>query len=90
MCLRKGQRLDEKPRITISTVHSSKGGEADHVMLLTEAVSDRMKSQGALDEAQMEDEHRVWYVGLTRARQGLHLVKPSARSRSRYDVPSPD
>ena len=31
-----GEKLNERPRIELSTIHGAKGGEADNVMLLTE------------------------------------------------------
>lgn len=57
---------DEKPYI-ISTIHGSKGQEADNVVLVN-GMSDRV--YGKLDD----NEHRVWYVGVTRARHELRIV----------------
>jgi len=34
--MRDGHKLDDKPRIEVSTIHASKGGERDNVMLLTD------------------------------------------------------
>jgi superfamily I DNA/RNA helicase len=69
---RRGESLVGKPRIRISTIHTSKGGEADHVMLLTD-MSQRTSQEM---ERKPDDEHRVWYVAVTRARQGLHVIEP--------------
>lgn len=56
----------EKPYI-LSTIHASKGLEADNVVLLN-GMSDRVF--GKLDD----NEYRVWYVGVTRARKELRIV----------------
>ena len=34
--MRSGNKLDAVPRIEVSTIHASKGGERDNVMLLTD------------------------------------------------------
>ena len=75
VCLRKGESLTKEPRIRISTIHSSKGAQADNVMLLTDTMR-RPYSMWRKDDHQAEDEARVFYVGLTRAKNNLHLVHP--------------
>ena len=67
-----GEKLNERPRIELSTIHGAKGGEADNVMLLTDL---SRKSQEAM-ERDSDDECRVFYVGATRAREQLHIVQP--------------
>jgi DNA helicase-2/ATP-dependent DNA helicase PcrA len=62
--------LTSEPRIRLSTIHGVKGAEADHVYLLT-AMS-RMVQQSL--ETEPDSERRVWYVGVTRAKQSLTLV----------------
>ncbi len=71
--LRKGESLVKWPRITVSTIHQVKGGEADHVLLRTD-MSYRCHRNLSLDP---DSEHRVFYVGATRARKSLHLIYPS-------------
>lgn len=71
--LRRGRDLDAIPRVRIDTIHGVKGGEADHVALLMDVGYLAWKS---LQEGE-DDEHRVFYVGVTRAREVLHLVEPS-------------
>ena len=58
------------PRVRVSTIHSAKGGEADHVILMTEMARRTYKEM----EENPEDEARVWYVGVTRAKKQLTLV----------------
>ena len=58
--------------IRITTTHAAKGGEADNVMLLTDM---SQRSKEALDN-EPDDEHRVFYVGATHAKQALHIIDP--------------
>lgn len=79
---------DSDRRITLSTIHSSKGLEFDYVYLidLTEGI---LPSAGAIQDQKrglseaMEDENRLCYVAVTRARERLELLSPS-RLPSRY------
>ncbi len=59
-------------RIRISTVHGSKGGEADNVALFTDISH---KTYEAMQK-NPDDEARVFYVGATRARKNLHIMTP--------------
>jgi hypothetical protein len=65
-------KLDSKPNIKLSTIHGAKGGEADHVLLVTDMAAVAYESMSAGND----DERRVWYVGITRAKQSLGLLKP--------------
>lgn len=61
---------DEKP-LTLSTIHSAKGLEWDTVyfMGLAEGI---LPSSFALDsDSEIEEEHRLFYVGITRAKNNL-------------------
>jgi DNA helicase-2/ATP-dependent DNA helicase PcrA len=72
---RRGEKLRSKPRVRVSTIHASKGGEADHVVLMKE-----MASRTHLEmQRNPEDEARVWYVGVTRARKKLTIVESSTK-----------
>jgi hypothetical protein len=73
-CLRRGEDFTQKPRIRISTIHSAKGAEATNVLLVTDYPQ---KMAGSVrDVHQADDEKRVFYVGLTRAKKELHLIHP--------------
>jgi DNA helicase-2/ATP-dependent DNA helicase PcrA len=68
---RRGEKLrGGQPRVRISTIHSAKGGEARHVVLMTEMA----KRTHAEMELSPDDERRVWYVGVTRAKEKLSIV----------------
>lgn len=69
---RRGESLIETPRITLSTIHAQKGGEADHVALFTD-MSAKSYEQYARNP---EQEARVFYVGASRAREKLFIFDP--------------
>ena len=71
MCLRRQENIRRAPRIKLSTIHGSKGGEADNVMLLT----DLTRKADASYWSQRDEERRVFYVGMTRARNTLNIVR---------------
>jgi len=71
--------LTKKPRIRLSTIHKSKGGEADNVALILD--SPKLIKEKRMQNKQKEDsEHRVFYVGATRARKTLHIVEPKDKN----------
>lgn len=70
---RRGVKLRERPSVRLSTIHSAKGAEADHVVLLREMAKRSHKET----ELNPDDELRVWYVAVTRAREKLTLVDSS-------------
>lgn len=71
----RGELLGNPPRVRLSTIHGSKGGQASTVVLLTDVA--RRTAREA--ERRPDDEARVWYVGVTRARERLWVVsRPDA------------
>jgi superfamily I DNA/RNA helicase len=68
------ENLKEKARIWLSTIHAIKGGEEDNVILSLH--QGRTVQQGIKSSIDKQDEeHRVWYVGITRARNNLYKLK---------------
>jgi DNA helicase-2/ATP-dependent DNA helicase PcrA len=76
--LRRGEKFNAVPRINLSTIHGSKGGEADNVVLYTDLSPAASKAA----ETAPDDLHRVFYVGVTRTKQNLYLVEPQDMNRS--------
>ena len=70
-----GEKLNEAPRITLSTIHGAKGGEAENVVLLTDLSFNTMRSY----EKNPDDENRLFYVGATRTKEHLHIIEPKQR-----------
>ena len=69
MYKREGNREDA---VTLATFHSAKGLEFDtvHIIDANEGITPYKK---AVLPADMEEERRMFYVALTRAKQELHL-----------------
>jgi DNA helicase-2/ATP-dependent DNA helicase PcrA len=65
--------------LTLMTIHNAKGLEFDHVFIvgLEEGIFPHSRSMS--DPEEIEEERRLFYVGMTRARKNLFLV--SARER---------
>ena len=72
-------------RVTFSTIHKAKGTEADYVILLDTGPPRAGESAGnrALERAltvfrgqdtAVEEERRIWYVALTRARRKVYVI----------------
>ena len=80
------EELRKNPRVKLSTIHSAKGGEADNVLLIldnTKTIRDALeKSSDKQDE-----EHRVWYVGVTRTKQNLYIMAAKKEDQG-YDIES--
>jgi DNA helicase-2/ATP-dependent DNA helicase PcrA len=72
--MRSGNKLDDKPRIEVSTIHASKGGERQKVMLITD-LSFGPYQASTENQQGRDDEARVFYVGATRAKKELHIVR---------------
>jgi DNA helicase-2/ATP-dependent DNA helicase PcrA len=62
--------------LILSTVHSAKGQEWDSVFILN-VTDGSFPSEFAADSpAQIEEERRLLYVGITRAQRDVHLLAP--------------
>jgi DNA helicase II / ATP-dependent DNA helicase PcrA len=73
--------LDEDYLI-LSTIHSAKGQEWEAVLVLN-VIDGCIPSDMAVgNREQIEEERRLLYVAMTRARQHLHLVQPMRLYRS--------
>jgi DNA helicase II / ATP-dependent DNA helicase PcrA len=72
--------------VTLMTLHTAKGLEFPVVFLtgLEDGVFPHMRSLG--DSAELEEERRLAYVGITRARRLLYVTR--ATSRSAWGAPS--
>lgn len=77
--------------VTLMTVHSAKGLEFEHVFLIGMEEGIFPHSNSLMDMEQIEEERRLCYVAVTRAKKTLHLV--NARRRTifgdmSYNMPS--
>ena len=77
--LKKGESLVRGARIKLATIHGVKGNEKQNVVLplcLPKASLDAY-------EKDPTDEHRLMYVGATRAKESLHIIYPK---RGGYEI----
>lgn len=90
-------------RVRLSTAHKAKGLEFEHVFLIHVAdrhwgnmpgreklplPHGLLKYDSILEEASDEDERRLFYVAVTRAKQGLHLSYAHRADNGREQVPA--
>jgi DNA helicase-2/ATP-dependent DNA helicase PcrA len=70
-------QYDGKPGVTLITLHSTKGLEFDHVFLtgMEEGICPHSRSLKENDDKGIEEERRLVYVGMTRARKSLTLTR---------------
>ena len=78
--LEQKENLDSPARIWVSTIHAIKGGEEDNVILCMHQGRTVQKSVKR-SQAKLDEEHRVWYVGITRARNNLNKLKTKNKEK---------
>lgn len=69
-------------RAEVSTIHQAKGAEADHVVLAPEL--SRATHSALRSPRHTDDEQRVWYVAVSRARRSLRIAKDSGEFNYRF------
>ncbi|MBT3436592.1 MAG: DNA helicase Rep [Oceanospirillaceae bacterium] len=79
--LERQQEEDETDRVQMMTLHSAKGLEFPHVFLMG-MEEELLPHRNAVDEGNVEEERRLAYVGITRAKQTLAITL--ARKRKQY------
>lgn len=68
------------PKVDIETIHGVKGDEADVVVLM----SDMSRLTWAGYEDNPNNEHKVFYVGVTRAKETLYIMEPQTSMYYQY------
>ena len=71
-----GEPLLDEDYLILSTVHSAKGQEWDSVYVLNVADGNFPNEFATGSDAGIEEERRLLYVAITRARNRLHLIEP--------------
>ncbi|MBN2846940.1 MAG: UvrD-helicase domain-containing protein [Coriobacteriia bacterium] len=77
--------------VTLMTLHSAKGLEFPVVFLLGMEDSIFPHANSMFEQAGLEEERRLCYVGITRARERLYLVHATRRmlfGQTQYNLPS--
>ena len=80
---------DDANRISLMTIHSVKGLEFDHVFVvgLEEGIFPHLNS--LMENSELEEERRLCYVAITRAKKALHLVNTKRRTLFGKDQVNP-
>jgi len=84
--LRLKEELSKPARVKLSTIHAAKGGEATNVLII---LDNTKKIRDAIDKSddKHDEEHRVWYVGVTRTKQNLYIMTAKQEDKG-YDIES--
>lgn len=69
--------LQETPRVTVGTIHSVKGAESD-VVILAPDLSQRGVESWHSGDGGKASIYRLFYVGMTRAKEELHILQPTS------------
>ena len=82
------ERGDEQDVVTLSTLHAAKGLEWPHVLLagVNEGLLPFRSEDDEMTLQRLEEERRLMYVGITRARQTLAISTLRRRKRGRETV----
>ncbi len=78
---------DSRPAVNLMSIHLAKGLEFDNVFVVgaSEGLLPHQMSYGSLDE--LEEERRLMYVAMTRAKKELSLSFSGTPSRFLYEIP---
>jgi ATP-dependent DNA helicase Rep len=79
--LERNQEEDDKDAVSLMTLHTSKGLEFPYVFLVG-MEEDILPHANSLEDNGLEEERRLAYVGITRAKQ--HLTITFAKTRNRF------
>ncbi|MDC9720004.1 MAG: DNA helicase Rep [Gammaproteobacteria bacterium] len=79
--LERQEEEDETDRVQMMTLHSAKGLEFPHVFLMG-VEEDMLPHRNAVEEGDVEEERRLAYVGITRAKRTLAITL--TRKRKQY------
>ncbi len=63
------------PLVRIGTIHSAKGAEAEHAIVMFDITKNVLTNL----QNNPDSEHRVFYVGCTRAKKSLHVIHSNSR-----------
>ncbi|MEI3416128.1 MAG: 3'-5' exonuclease [Christensenellaceae bacterium] len=83
--------VEEEGSVTLMTLHGSKGLEFDTVFMAG-MEENLFPSRRSVEEGKLDEERRLCYVGMTRAKQTLYLTGSAVRTMysggTNYNMPS--
>ena len=84
--MQKKQEKQENSGITLLTVHAAKGLEFDHVWI-PDCNEKTFPHGSSREPEQCEEERRIFYVAMTRAKKDLTGTRERPRFPSRFLIP---
>jgi len=82
----KKEKVELPINLKISTIHGSKGREADTVIIFKD-ISKRIAEEASKSVSAFESEIRVFYVGQSRAREKLVILRGGFNRSEKYMIP---
>ena len=74
--MKKGDDLMNEAKIELSTIHGSKGRECENVVLFIDYGTENQWLPFQEAERNPDAQHRLIFVGITRAKQRLYIMAP--------------
>lgn len=71
--------------VVLSTIHGAKGLEFDTVFLI-DIVNEEIPGSNNINKAALEEERRIFYVGMTRAKDNLNILSFKERNNVDYEI----
>lgn len=71
--------------VILSTIHGAKGLEFDTVFLI-DIVDDEIPGSNNASDVELEEERRIFYVGMTRAKKNLNICAFKERNNTDYEI----
>jgi len=75
----RGAKKDSNNAVTLMTLHAAKGLEFETIFMIGMEEGLFPHSRCTLDKSELEEERRLCYVGITRARENLYLTHTISR-----------
>lgn len=71
--------------VILSTIHGAKGLEFDTVFLI-DIVDDEIPGSNNASDVELEEERRIFYVGMTRAKKNLNICAFKERNNTDHEI----
>lgn len=83
------KKTSHAPKIVLSTIHQAKGLEWDSVFVIHLTASGFPNRRAALEQGGLEEERRLFYVAVTRAKRHLYLSYPMMAGHDGFTMELP-